>query len=220
VDLLGGEIPNGVIDGVGEGTAGYDACAKACLARGSTCTFFTVFSGSCYLKGTDDGAAPRDGAVSGACERGRWRTVRTTLRVDNPLPWTAETPHLYTTVARLKSLHVGGGGSEGTRTVLVEAMSIVTGFRTVAMIDGLLTVNGRPIVIRGVNRHEHNLTTCVTRPLTCPPPPHRPTHTPTRSPTRTHARHSTHSTRYVISGTHSFMQPRRHKHTHMHPRKR
>ena len=31
------------------------------------------------------------------------------------------------------------------------------GFRTVETKNGQLLVNGEPIIIRGVNRHEHNL---------------------------------------------------------------
>lgn len=53
-------------------------------------------------------------------------------------PWTAETPHLYdVTVAK---------GPE--RAVLR------VGFRTVSIEDGVLKVNGRRILFRGVNRHE------------------------------------------------------------------
>jgi hypothetical protein len=40
-----------------------------------------------------------------------------------------------------------------------EFIAQTIGFRTVKIMDGALTVNGKPIVIRGVNRHEHNMTT-------------------------------------------------------------
>ncbi|RAG81309.1 beta-galactosidase [Streptacidiphilus pinicola] len=53
-------------------------------------------------------------------------------------PWTAETPRLYEAV-----LHTDR-----------EQVRLRVGFRTVAVTDGLLTVNGRPITFRGVNRHE------------------------------------------------------------------
>ena len=53
-------------------------------------------------------------------------------------PWTAETPHLYDVTVRT-----------GTETARLRV-----GFRTVAIVDGLLTVNGRRIQLRGVNRHE------------------------------------------------------------------
>ncbi|WP_419999741.1 glycoside hydrolase family 2 TIM barrel-domain containing protein [Streptomyces boninensis] len=53
-------------------------------------------------------------------------------------PWTAETPRLYDAV-----LATGG-----------ERVALRVGFRTVAVEDGVLKVNGRRILFRGVNRHE------------------------------------------------------------------
>ncbi|AXI76720.1 glycoside hydrolase family 2 TIM barrel-domain containing protein [Peterkaempfera bronchialis] len=53
-------------------------------------------------------------------------------------PWTAETPRLYA----------------GTLATGAERVELRIGFRTVAVADGLLTVNGRRILLRGVNRHE------------------------------------------------------------------
>jgi beta-galactosidase len=55
-------------------------------------------------------------------------------------PWSAEQPRLY-------GATVTAGG---------ETVALRIGFRTVAVQDGLLTVNGRRIQIRGVNRHEWN----------------------------------------------------------------
>ncbi|MEU6247748.1 glycoside hydrolase family 2 TIM barrel-domain containing protein [Glycomyces sp. NPDC047010] len=53
-------------------------------------------------------------------------------------PWTAETPRLY-------DAEVATGS---------ERVSLRIGFRTVAIEDGLLKVNGKRILLRGVNRHE------------------------------------------------------------------
>ncbi|MBO4306781.1 MAG: hypothetical protein J5848_00515 [Bacteroidales bacterium] len=61
-------------------------------------------------------------------------------------PWTAETPNLYTLTIRLIDEH---------GTVLQEIERKI-GFRTVEIKDGLLCVNGKPVVIKGVNRHEHD----------------------------------------------------------------
>ncbi|GAA2971686.1 glycoside hydrolase family 2 TIM barrel-domain containing protein [Microbacterium terrae] len=55
-------------------------------------------------------------------------------------PWSAETPRLYTAVV-----------STPTETVTMRL-----GFRRVSTDDGVLRVNGRPIMLRGVNRHEHD----------------------------------------------------------------
>lgn len=61
-------------------------------------------------------------------------------------PWTAETPNLYTLLLTL----TGPAGDT------LEVISQRIGFRTVEIKDGLLQVNGIPITIKGVNRHEHD----------------------------------------------------------------
>lgn len=67
-----------------------------------------------------------------------------TRRVAAPLQWTAETPHLYRLVVALRT-------ADGH---LIDAGGQHFGFRQVDLIGGRLCVNGRPILIRGVNRHE------------------------------------------------------------------
>lgn len=62
------------------------------------------------------------------------------------MKWTAETPSLYTL---LQSIY----NEEG---VCEEAISTKIGFRTSEIKDGLFLVNGVPITIKGVNRHEHD----------------------------------------------------------------
>ena len=66
--------------------------------------------------------------------------------VAGPLHWTAETPSLYRLVMSVVD-------PEGE---VVEVVSVRVGFRRVEIIDGILTLNGQPIVLRGVNRHEHD----------------------------------------------------------------
>ena len=53
-------------------------------------------------------------------------------------PWSAESPSRY-------AVTVTAGG---------ETVTLQLGFRTVAITDGQLTVNGVPLLLRGVNRHE------------------------------------------------------------------
>ncbi|WP_210584497.1 glycoside hydrolase family 2 TIM barrel-domain containing protein [Streptomyces sp. GESEQ-35] len=53
-------------------------------------------------------------------------------------PWTAETPHLY----------------DGVLATEGERVPLRIGFRTVALADGLIKVNGKPLLFKGVNRHE------------------------------------------------------------------
>ena len=72
--------------------------------------------------------------------------LRLTDTLPNVRPWTAETPNLYTLLVEL----IDANGA------LVQATADRIGFRTVAIKNGVVTVNGRPIMIRGVNRHEHD----------------------------------------------------------------
>jgi len=75
------------------------------------------------------------------------RVVVPELKIDCPTstevtisadPWTAETPRLYT----------------GELKVAGERVPLQIGFRTVRIQDGLIKVNGRRIMFKGVNRHE------------------------------------------------------------------
>ena len=61
-------------------------------------------------------------------------------------PWTAETPNLYTLLLELFD----------ETGELLQSSTARIGFRTVDIVDGQLRVNGNPITIRGVNRHEHD----------------------------------------------------------------
>lgn len=80
-------------------------------------------------------------------ERGRYLDrTRLALHVDQPLLWSAETPHLYRVVVSLLD-------ASGT---LIEAEAFDVGFRQVEVSDGLLKLNGKALLIRGTNRHEHH----------------------------------------------------------------
>lgn len=64
--------------------------------------------------------------------------------VTNPEKWSAETPNLYSCVICLLN------GSEK----IVEVVKSSIGFRSIEIKNGQLLVNGVPIYIKGVNRHE------------------------------------------------------------------
>ena len=66
--------------------------------------------------------------------------------IQNVLPWSAEKPNLYTLTIKIKDKK----GAE------IERVSTKIGFRTVEIKDGLLKVNGKAIMVKGVNRHEHS----------------------------------------------------------------
>jgi len=64
--------------------------------------------------------------------------------VPAPLLWSAETPHLYTLLLTTK---------DASGQVL-EVIPWKVGFRSIEIREGHLLVNGQPVLIRGVNRHE------------------------------------------------------------------
>lgn len=66
--------------------------------------------------------------------------------VKNPAKWTAETPDLYRLVLSLSD----------EANNIVESVAIDVGFREIEIRDGRLWVNGKPVRLRGVNRHEHD----------------------------------------------------------------
>lgn len=72
-------------------------------------------------------------------------TVAVSTVLAAPRLWSDEQPYLYTLVLTLKD---ATGKS-------VEIESCKVGVRQVEILDGQLCVNGKPVVIKGVNRHEH-----------------------------------------------------------------
>ncbi|MDR2981775.1 MAG: DUF4981 domain-containing protein, partial [Puniceicoccales bacterium] len=72
-----------------------------------------------------------------------------TRNLTNPRLWSAEDPNLYTLVLELKDL----SGK------VLDVRSCEVGFRKVEVKGGRFLVNGQPIKLRGVNRHETEPTT-------------------------------------------------------------
>jgi len=66
--------------------------------------------------------------------------------VPNPEKWSAEHPYLYTLVA---TLHDATG-----QTLMATRQRV--GFRQVELKDGQMLINGAPVLLGGVNRHEHD----------------------------------------------------------------
>ena len=71
------------------------------------------------------------------------RMASANIMVNDPMLWSAETPHLYT-------LRVVAKDKKGD----LERASVQFGFRDVCVKGGQLLVNGKPVLIKGVNRHE------------------------------------------------------------------
>ncbi|KAL3456741.1 glycosyl hydrolases family 2, TIM barrel domain-containing protein [Aspergillus heterothallicus] len=70
------------------------------------------------------------------------------LSVSEPKKWTAETPHLYEVCIRIL------GGSNGEDEL--DSVRQRIGFRKVEVLRGNITVNGVPMLLNGVNRHDHH----------------------------------------------------------------
>jgi beta-galactosidase len=77
---------------------------------------------------------------------GEEKTLRFSAEITDPRKWTAETPNLYHTVITVTS----------PEKTVTEVLSSQTGFRRVEIKNGVLLVNGKRILLKGVNRHEHD----------------------------------------------------------------
>ena len=60
-------------------------------------------------------------------------------------PWSAETPNLYTALVKLISPHGN----------VIERTELKFGFRDIQVQDKELLINNKPVLIKGVNRHDH-----------------------------------------------------------------
>jgi len=63
-----------------------------------------------------------------------------------PERWSAESPYLYTLVIALAD----------RRGIVREVVSFKVGFRSIEVRSRELLINGKPVLIKGVNRHEHS----------------------------------------------------------------
>ncbi|MBP2473055.1 beta-galactosidase [Crossiella equi] len=81
----------------------------------------------------------KDAELTGAAQR-----VALSANVTDPAKWTDETPNLYTLVLEL-------AGPDGRITHTTRE---TVGFREIAIKDRQLLVNGKPILVKGVNRAE------------------------------------------------------------------
>jgi len=77
-------------------------------------------------------------------------TDETTFRfhIANPIKWTAETPHLY-------RLEISFSTPDGE----ADQVEWQVGFRQIDLRNGQLLVNGQPVLLLGVNRHEFDCET-------------------------------------------------------------
>ncbi|MFB6150641.1 MAG: glycoside hydrolase family 2 TIM barrel-domain containing protein [Haloarculaceae archaeon] len=105
--------------------------------------------------GSVEGASPggTDGGLAGGATLapGEATTVTLSGTVADPDLWTAEAPNCYTLLVTVRDAGEGtGGDNQASGTVYPQTV----GFRSVEIADGQLRVNGEPVTIRGVNRHD------------------------------------------------------------------
>lgn len=72
-------------------------------------------------------------------------TANVSASIPDIMPWSAEQPNLYTLTAEISS------DSE-----MIETAETKIGFRTFELKDGIMCLNGKRIVFKGINRHEWN----------------------------------------------------------------
>ncbi|WP_347175083.1 glycoside hydrolase family 2 TIM barrel-domain containing protein [Polaribacter uvawellassae] len=72
------------------------------------------------------------------------KTLDFSTKISQVLPWTAETPNLY-------ELHIT---HKNNSEIVKEAIVRKIGFRTSEVKNGRYVLNGKPILFKGVNRHE------------------------------------------------------------------
>ena len=79
-------------------------------------------------------------------QRGYRKFNRMEMKISNPKLWSCEQPNLYTLMLELKA----------PNGRIVERVMQKIGFRDIRIVGGQLLINGTPIKIKGVNRHEHD----------------------------------------------------------------
>ena len=117
-----------------------------------------AFSGVAELELRDaEGAVVKRLAKAVELSAGEREAISFEFTLSKVKSWNYEKPYLYTSVITLKNADGG----------VVEATSCRTGFRKVEIRDAQLLLNGKRLMINGVNIHEHNPATghVVTREL-------------------------------------------------------
>jgi beta-galactosidase len=85
--------------------------------------------------------------MAGPIGAGKETVLNLDQAIRGPLKWTAETPHLYKLCLEL----FDPSGN------LMEVICAKMGFREVEIRNGLLLFNGKPVKIKGTNRHEFDM---------------------------------------------------------------
>jgi beta-galactosidase len=145
IDYAGGTVP--ADDGIG-GTvpgAGLPRQSDSQSWQGDWKVRIALFPPEASTGTNGLPVAQADVLVDGRFRASGW-TGRISVPIVRPEQWNGESPRLYTLVASL----VSPAGAE------LEHVACRVGFRTVEVRDRALLINGKPVMIHGVNRHEHD----------------------------------------------------------------
>ncbi|MFA9392888.1 MAG: glycoside hydrolase family 2 TIM barrel-domain containing protein [Prolixibacteraceae bacterium] len=93
-----------------------------------------------------DGEVIKTGSQSFDIKKGSSGTVNFNANIPDVKKWSAEEPNLYQLTIGLMDEY----------NQIIEATAIPIGFRTTEIKGGQLLVNGQPVLLKGVNRHEHD----------------------------------------------------------------
>jgi beta-galactosidase len=156
IDYAGGTVPAADIPGTTETAGNVETAEVAVLAAGLVEPDSAALQGDWTVRislfppvdnvGTSGlPVVQADIPVDGRFRASGW-TGRISVPIAKPEHWNGESPCLYTLVASL----VSPAGAE------LEHLACRVGFRKVEVRDRALLVNGKPVMIHGVNRHEHD----------------------------------------------------------------
>jgi len=96
----------------------------------------------------EDESLPMSGGVSIDQQEippGEEVKLEVSFTVSKPRPWSAEIPNLYKAALVLRD----------ESGAILEVKACRVGFRTAEIVDGVYRINGAPVKLKGVNRHEH-----------------------------------------------------------------
>jgi beta-galactosidase len=134
------EIQTKLDDAYRDATVTVKAAVSNAAARSSKVTVSAALSDAAGAAA----GSPAQGTVE--VDAKSEASVELSIPVSNPRKWSAEDPYLYRLLLTVR---------DAAGTVL-EVIPQNVGVRRVEIKDGRFLINGKPILVKGVNRHEHS----------------------------------------------------------------
>jgi beta-galactosidase len=134
----------GYVDSDGSGRLVLDALLGLAGKPGRDCRVEATLTDP---EGNAVWSTPKVMDISGTSYRKSGFAGQLSEEIPSVAPWSAEQPNLYQLLIHLLDKETGK---------TLEYTCIRIGFRTVCLQDGLMLFNGQPILLKGVNRHDHD----------------------------------------------------------------